>query len=173
MPHNLPYPRSFGPGASEPVFYYVDFTQPTSPAWPNYITMKDTMRNYLALVVLSLPAAAQIYPQKVVTRYSLDDAAIPASLKWTAGEAVTASHGATWQRNAEGLIRHDSRAPERDRTQFFSGRRYLADNDVTALAPDASGGMWVRTRTGVSHIEYRPMTLADKAAIFEQRIRDR
>ena len=97
------------------------------------------MRNYLALVVLSLPAAAQIYPQKVVTRYSLDDAAIPASLKWTAGDAVTASDGATWQRNAEGLIRHDSRAPERDRTQFFSGRRYLADNDVTALAPDASG----------------------------------
>ena len=30
--------------------------------------------------------------------------------------------------------------------------------------------MWVRTRSAISHIELRPMTLAAKAALFEQRI---
>ena len=33
--------------------------------------------------------------------------------------------------------------------------------------------MWVRTRTGVSHIELRPMTLAAKAVLFEKRVRER
>jgi hypothetical protein len=133
-----------------------------------------SMRNFFALVVLAVaPAAAQVYPQKVVTRYSLNDRAIPEGLPWSAGETVTASDGATWQRVGGGIFRRDPKAAERDRTQYFAGRRYLADDDVTALAPDDSGGMWMRTRTGVSHIEYRPMTLEDKAAIFEQRIRDR
>jgi hypothetical protein len=116
---------------------------------------------------------AQTYPQKVVTRFSLDDHTLPKALAWTYEEAVTATDGATWQRTSIGLFRRDARAPERDRTQFFAGRRYLPDDDITTLAPDNSGGMWVRTRTGVSHIEFRPMTLADKAAIFEQRIRER
>src|SRR5258708_2142496 len=132
------------------------------------------MRNFLVLAVLGLPAgAAQVYPQKVVTRYFLNDGAIPQALAWSTGETVTASDGAIWQRTSGGLFRRDARAAERDGTQFFAGRRYLADDEVTAFAPDKSGGMWVRTRTGVSHIEYRPMTLADKAAIFEQRIRER
>ncbi len=33
--------------------------------------------------------------------------------------------------------------------------------------------MWVRTKTGVSHIELRRMTLAAKATLFEQRVRTR
>jgi hypothetical protein len=132
------------------------------------------MRNFFAFAVLGLgAAAAQVYPQKVVTRYSLDDSSLPTGLPWSAEEAVTATGGATWRRTDDGLYRHDPRALERDRTQFFGGQRYLADAQVTALAPDASGGVWLRTRTGVSHIEFRPMTLEDKAAIFERRIRER
>jgi hypothetical protein len=47
----------------------------------------------------------------------------------------------------------------------------LPDDEVLGLRRDASHGMWVRTRTGVSHIELRPMTLEQKAAAFEERIR--
>src|SRR5258708_546319 len=132
------------------------------------------MRNLFFWAVASLGiGAAQTYPQKVVTRFSLDDRAVPQALAWTAEESVKATDGATWQRTSMGHFRRDPRAPERDRTQFFAGRRYLADDDITALAPDSSGGVWVRTRTGATHIEFRHMTLADKAAIFEQRIRER
>ncbi len=69
-----------------------------------------------------------------------------------------------------GLWRIDPKAPTRDRTQFFAGPRYLPDNDVQQLVPDTAAGMWVRTRSAISHIELRPMTLAAKAALFEQRI---
>ncbi len=41
------------------------------------------------------------------------------------------------------------------------------------LVPDAQAGVWVRTATGVSRVELRPMTLEQKAAIFEERIRVR
>jgi ligand-binding sensor domain-containing protein len=130
------------------------------------------MRNFFVFAVLGLAAAAaQVYPQKVVTRYSLEDRGLPTGLQWSAEETVTAAGGATWRPTDDGLYRHDPRALERDRTQFFGGQRYLAGAQVTALAPDASGGVWVRTRIGVSHIEFRPMTLEDKAAIFERRIR--
>jgi hypothetical protein len=41
------------------------------------------------------------------------------------------------------------------------------------LAADDSGGIWARTRNGVSHIEMKPMTLAQKAEVFEKRVRER
>ena len=51
--------------------------------------------------------------------------------------------------------------------------RYLPDDEVQQLAADQAAGMWVRTRTGISHVELRPMTLAAKAALFEERVRKR
>jgi len=55
--------------------------------------------------------------------------------------------------------------------QVFASQRYLPDADVLSLHPDNKGGMWVRTRTGVSHIELRHMTLLQKAGHYEDRIR--
>jgi hypothetical protein len=46
----------------------------------------------------------------------------------------------------------------------------LPDNIVQQIRADVRGGVWVRTSTGVSHIELKPMTLAQKANVFEQRI---
>lgn len=74
---------------------------------------------------------------------------------------ATASDGVEWKAAARGLYRG---------TEYFAGKRYLPDDDVVALAPDAARGMWVRTKTGVSHIELRPMTLEQKAAAFEERV---
>jgi len=71
------------------------------------------------------------------------------------------------------VIREDPKADALDRRQYFAGRRYLPDDDVRNLTPDDSQGMWVRTRTGVSHIEMRPITLEQKAAYFDERIHQR
>ena len=115
-------------------------------------------------------------PQKFRTFYSLDDPHVPGVLRQSSGGAelrVTASDGALWIGTSRGLERVDDRAPERDRRQYFAGKRYLPDDRVLQLLPDAAAGVWARTRTGVSHIELGPMTLAAKAALFESRVHAR
>jgi hypothetical protein len=113
-------------------------------------------------------------PQKFRTFYSVDDPRVPAALKQSAGTLrAKASDGATWYGTPRGVTRVDPAAPPRDRNQYFAGKRYLPDDDVQQLVADPSAGMWVRTKTGVSHIELRIMTLAAKAALFEERIHAR
>ena len=86
---------------------------------------------------------------------------------------ATATDGAIWYGSATGLVRFDDKTNPRDRVQYFAGQRYLPDDAVVQLTPDAARGMWVRTETGVSHIELRSMSLAAKAALFEHRIHTR
>ena len=137
----------------------------------------------LSLMQARLTAAAEpvklaSYPQKVRTFYSPTDAVVPTALRSNSVPLpvgnITAtargSDGALWLGTTQGLIRLDFSAPERDRHQYLGGLRYLPDDDVEQLAPDDRGGIWVRTRSGVSHIELKPMTLAQKAEHFEQRI---
>ena len=115
------------------------------------------------------------YPQKFRTFFTADDPAVPAGVRAAAtplpvggvAASARASDGAQWLGTAQGVMRLDDRAPPRDRRHYFAGRRYLPDDDVQQLFPDAAAGMWVRTRTGVSHLELRPMTLAQKAEHFE------
>ncbi len=150
--------------------------------------------NTIALLVVPLvlsflpaspaaPAAVKLqrYPQKVRTFFSLSDPQVPSGLLSNAVQlpcggitaAVVATDGATWLGTTQGLVRLDVTAPERDRRQYFAGRRYLPDDQVLNLLPDSLRGVWVRTATGVSHLEFQPMTLAQKAQSFEQRIRAR
>jgi hypothetical protein len=70
-------------------------------------------------------------------------------------------------------VRFDQSAPPPDRVQYFAGKRYLQDDAVERIVSDNASGVWVRTQSGVSHIELRPMTLFQKAEIFEKRIRER
>src|SRR5579872_3746078 len=121
----------------------------------NYITIVKSMRKLLCVLLCFGSAAGETFPQKVMTRFEADTV-LPPGLKWSTEATVKASDGAMWERSVNGLYRRDSVGPERDRIQYFAGKRYLADDDVTALAPDSNGGVWVRTRTGISHIEYRP-----------------
>ena len=111
-------------------------------------------------------------PQKFRTFYRLDEptpvtaGAMPAT--------ATATDGAIWQASSDGgLVRIDPKARPEDRSQYFAGKRYLPDDRVHAIVPDRAAGVWVRTETGISHIELRPMTLAEKAAYFEARVRER
>lgn len=59
------------------------------------------------------------------------------------------------------------------RFRYFAGRRWLPDDFVVDLTVDPTGDVWVLTRTGLSKIEFRMMTLEAKAAEFERRIRSR
>jgi len=127
------------------------------------------------------PVLLQPYPQKVRTFYRLTDAAVPAGLRSKAAPlpvgnitaTARATDGALWLGTTQGLMRLDFTAPEQDRRQYFAGQRYLPDDHIEQLLADDRGGVWVRTRTGVSHLELKPMTLAQKAELFEQRIRSR
>jgi hypothetical protein len=127
------------------------------------------------------PVTLSPYPQKVRTFFGLNDPNVPPGLRLDAiplpggGITVTAraTDGATWLGTTQGLVRLNFAGAERDRRQYLAGLRYLPDDEVRQILPDAHGGVWVRTRTGVAHLELRPMTLAQKAAWFEQRIRAR
>jgi len=100
--------------------------------------------------------------QKFRTFYAPGDAAVPLRLS-VARKSAVASDGASWSAAPHGLYRNGN--------EYFAGKRYLPDDEVVALLPDLARGMWVLTRTGVSHIELRPMTLEQKAASFEERVR--
>jgi hypothetical protein len=113
-------------------------------------------------------------PQKFRTFYSLGDPQVPAALKQPGSVMrVVAGDGSEWSGTPHGATRFDPTAPARDRYQYFAGKRYLPDDEVLQLAAGRGADIWVRTRTGVSHIELRTMTLAAKAALFEERIRAR
>lgn len=123
----------------------------------------------LALTAAAQPVTLHTYPQKLVTRYALNDPRVPPA---TALDLRTAG-GVQWTASKDRIWRRDPTAAPRDRNQFFAGRRYLAGDDVTGIASDSRGGIWVRCRNGATHIAMAPMTLEAKAELFEQRIRDR
>lgn len=84
-----------------------------------------------------------------------------------------ATDGAVWAGGDEGLVRYQDRPHSWDRWQYFGGKRYLPSDEVVSITAGEDGSVWARTRDGFSHIELRPMTLADKAAYFERRIVER
>ena len=86
--------------------------------------------------------------------------------------AIT-TDGAVWAGGNAGLVRYAAAPHAWTRWQYFAGRRYLPSDEVTSLAAGDAGSIWVQTSAGVSHIEFRQMTLADKALHFEKRITDR
>ena len=85
--------------------------------------------------------------------------------------------GAVWLGSDQGAARFDEFAKHRwDRWQYFAGRRWLRDDEVRNIWVDEAAPhrqVWVRTRTGASLLEWRPMTLEQKAKVFEERIEAR
>ncbi|CCW34396.1 hypothetical protein CTKA_00590 [Chthonomonas calidirosea] len=52
--------------------------------------------------------------------------------------------------------------------RYYAGRRWLPDNEVLSVAADQKGGAWIMTRSGVVHLERRPMTLLQKAEHYQR-----
>ncbi len=53
---------------------------------------------------------------------------------------------------------------------FRQGGRWLLDDSVRDIAVDVEGNAWIATAAGVSCIARKPMTLAKKAAFYEEEI---
>jgi len=133
--------------------------------------------------------------QKVVTQYPLDSTNVPGAIKpivngkpWLVKErgpvegliwfAQTKS-GVVWLGGDQGAARFDAKAGHPwDRWQYFAGRRWLQDDAVqNIVVQERAAGLgeiaWIRTRQGISSIEWMPMTLEQKARLFEERIEAR
>jgi|GEM_PF-320311 len=85
--------------------------------------------------------------------------------------------GEVWIGTRRGLYRfeeprHNNRPPS---IEYFAGKRWLPGDWVTAIGFEAepSSAVWVETPQGFSRIEYKEMTLAGKARVFEERVRAR
>lgn len=57
--------------------------------------------------------------------------------------------------------------------RYFWGKRWLPDNEVEAIWTDDQNNAWIETKTGIAHIEDRPMTLAEKADHYNKIIQER
>jgi len=143
----------------------------------------------LLLGAFAFTARAE-FLQKTVQQIALTDARLPAAVlieaaatPWLHAEPgpvpdlqvfAVESDGATWLGGPEGAARFDPKARHVwDRWQFFAGPRWLQDNFVRNIVVDESATgrrVWIRTDTGASLIEWRPITLARKAASFEELI---
>ncbi len=140
------------------------------------------------------PLLASAQTQKFAVHFPLDSTNLPAAVRTSAdgkpwlgkergpveGLMVFAVEkgGAVWLGGDQGAARFDGRADHPwDRWQYFHGRRWLQDNSVENVHPveTAAGAkqIWVRTKTGVSRIDWRPMTLEQKARFFDERIEAR
>lgn len=121
-------------------------------------------------------------PQRVVLHFDEAHTSVPAGMRAPAGpSAITASDGARWslarfssngKEYTKGIWRLDPAASHPwDQRQYFAGKRYLLSDDVLFLLSDGGRGVWARTALGITHIQLVPMTLDEKAALFEERIR--
>ncbi len=57
--------------------------------------------------------------------------------------------------------------------RYYASKRWLNDDRVLDLAVSRDGGVFVLTPGGLNRIEYRPTTLAEKAAYYDRKIRQR
>lgn len=70
-----------------------------------------------------------------------------------------------WFGTSNGAIRYADGVWE-----FRQGRRWLLDNQVRGIVVTDDGTAWLATSAGISCIEFRPMTLSDKARFYEAEI---
>lgn len=152
-------------------------------------------RNVLHMPVISLLIVFMLLAwtlswsqtQKVVQQFSVKAKQIPRALlqtpkptPWQGSESgpvanlqvfARESSGAVWLGSDQGAARFDPSVGDPwDRWHYFYGKRWLPDNEIVNIyiaqeTPERQ--VWIRTKTGVSLISWRPMTLAEKAAYFE------
>ncbi len=73
--------------------------------------------------------------------------------------------GVVWFGTRLGAIRYDGKNWE-----YREGRRWLPDDVVNSIAITPFGDAWLATSAGLSLIERKPMTLAEKATFYENQI---
>ena len=73
--------------------------------------------------------------------------------------------GTVWFGTHLGAVRFDD-----NEWAYRQGRRWLPNDDVRSIAVDTQGNAWFATADGVGLIERRMMTLAEKAAFYEDEL---
>jgi hypothetical protein len=151
------------------------------------------MKNLIGTLLLLPFLAGAAATQKFATHFSHDAANLPAGVRhnvdgkpWLHKERgpvaglmhfATEKSGAIWLGSDQGAARFDRKADHPwDRWQYFHGRRWLSDDSIQNILVETNAPhlkVWLRTKSGVSLIEWRPMTLAQKAAYFDERIEAR
>jgi hypothetical protein len=57
--------------------------------------------------------------------------------------------------------------------RYYASQRWFKDDFVVDIAVDGNGHLWVLSKTGLNKIEFRSMTLAQKAEYFDRKVRSR
>jgi hypothetical protein len=78
---------------------------------------------------------------------------------------VAGEDGVVWFGTRIGAIRFDGKTWE-----YRQGLRWLPDDSVRSIAVGPAGDAWIATSKGISQIERRVTTLAEKARFFESEI---
>lgn len=73
--------------------------------------------------------------------------------------------GRAWFATTKGAIHFDG-----EHWAYRQGKRWLPSDNVRAVAAAPDGGAWFATDAGIGHICFEPMTLAEKAAHYEEMI---
>jgi len=74
-----------------------------------------------------------------------------------------------WLGTNEGLWRINEKEPEPlDRVQCFRAAAYMLDNEVEAVDGDGDNGVYVLTKTSVSHIAMKLMSAKEKAVFLSE-----
>lgn len=127
----------------------------------------------MPFLALLLFLAAPATPQKFREFFPLDQppsgSRVPAAARDSAQCEVRGPDGSVWtcipqhgvmRRRADGV------------TEYLNGERYLPGDNVTGIYIESPKIVWIKTAAGFSRIEYRDMTLEEKAAYFERRIQE-
>jgi hypothetical protein len=85
---------------------------------------------------------------------------------------ATGADGRLWLAAREGAICYRPDAPAGEQWFYFWGKRYLSDNRVLQIAADKDGA-WIRTRSGISRIEFQAFDLERKSDFFIERLQKR
>src|SRR5690606_32613618 len=56
---------------------------------------------------------------------------------------------------------------------YYAGKRWLPDDQVTDMASGAGQSVLLLTKGGLANIHFKQMTLLDKAMYYEQQVRER
>ena len=83
-------------------------------------------------------------------------------------QVVVATNGTVWLGSDSGLI-----CLKNGRWSYLESKRWLPDNQVTAIAPAVGDSVWVGTPKGLSRLYYRQLTLAEKAALLQRDLESR
>ena len=79
---------------------------------------------------------------------------------------ATGPHGEVWFATHLGVIRFAD-----GQWHYRQGHGWLPDDDVAQAVIDAGSNVWLATAKGIGRIEFKNMTLAAKAELYEQEIK--